>query len=133
MKASVRTVVPVGEERSRQFELRLVLANNALSVGTPIEVGLPEREATDSLVVPRDAIAVRQDGNYVMRVRADNTAEKVAVTSVATDGDMVTIRGSVAAGDLVVVRGVERLQHGQKVTVLSRAADARGSGLMSSR
>jgi len=41
MKASVRTVVPVGEERSRQFELRLTLANNALSVGTPIEVGLP--------------------------------------------------------------------------------------------
>lgn len=128
MKASVRTVVPVGEERSRQFELRLTLANNALSVGTPIEVGLPEREATESLVVPRDAIAVRQDGNYVMRVRADNTAEKVAVTSVATDGDLVTIRGSVSAGDLVVVRGVERLQHGQRVTVLSRAADARGGG-----
>jgi len=134
MKASVRTVVPVGEERSRQFELRLTLANNALSVGTPIEVGLPEREATESLVVPRDAIAVRQDGNYVMRVKPDNTAEKVAVTSVATDGDMVTIRGSVTAGDLVVVRGVERLQHGQKVTVLSRAADARGGGgRMSSR
>jgi membrane fusion protein, multidrug efflux system len=94
---------------------------------------LPEREATESLVVPRDAIAVRQDGNYVMRVRSDNTAEKVAVTSVATDGDLVTIRGPVAAGDVVVVRGVERLQHGQKVTVLGRAADARGSsGKMSS-
>jgi RND family efflux transporter MFP subunit len=128
LKASVRTVVPVGEERSRQFELRLLLANNALSVGTPIEVGLPEREAAESLVVPRDAIAVRQDGNYVMRVRADNTAEKVAVTSVATDGDLVTIRGSVVAGDLVVVRGVERLQHGQRVTVLSRAADVHGAG-----
>jgi multidrug efflux pump subunit AcrA (membrane-fusion protein) len=71
---------------------------------------------------------VRQDGNYVMRVRADNIAEKVAVTSVATDGDLVTIRGSVSAGDIVVVRGVERLQHGQKVTVLSRAADARSTG-----
>jgi RND family efflux transporter MFP subunit len=128
IKANVRTVVPVGEERSRQFELRLTLANNALSVGTAIEVGLPEREATESLVVPRDAIAVRQDGNYVMRVRADNTAEKVAVTSVATDGDLVTIRGPVVAGDLVVVRGVERLQHGQKVTVLGRAADVRGAG-----
>jgi RND family efflux transporter MFP subunit len=128
IKASVRTVVPVGEERSRQFELRLTLANNALSVGTAIEVGLPEREAADSLVVPRDAIAVRQDGNYVMRVRPDNTAEKVAVTSVATDGDLVTIHGPVAAGDLVVVRGVERLQHGQRVTVVSRAADNRGAG-----
>ncbi|HKU14788.1 MAG TPA: efflux RND transporter periplasmic adaptor subunit [Steroidobacteraceae bacterium] len=126
--ASVRTVVPVGEERSRQFELRLTLANNALSVGTAIEVGLPEREASESLVVPRDAIAVRQDGNYVMRVRPDSTAERVAVTSVATDGNLVTIRGPVAAGDVVVVRGVERLQHGQRVTILSRAAEIRGSG-----
>jgi RND family efflux transporter MFP subunit len=122
MKAKVRTVVPVGEERSRQFELRLVLADRALRVGTPIEVGLPEREASESLVVPRDAIAIRQDGSYLMRVRADNTAERVAVTAVATDGDMVTVEGDVAAGDRVVVRGVERLQNGQKVTVLSRAA-----------
>jgi hypothetical protein len=126
MQASVRTVVPVGEERSRQFELRLTLANNALSVGTPIEVGLPEREATEALVVPRDAIAVRQDGNYLMRIRSDNTAERVAITSVATDGDLVTIRGPVAAGDVVVVRGVERLQNGQRVTILARDALLRG-------
>lgn len=130
IQANVRTVVPVGEERSRQFELRLTLADNALSVGTPIEVGLPEREAADALVVPRDAIAVRQDGNYLMRVRADNTAERVAVTSAAADGDMVTIRGAVSAGDIVVVRGVERLQNGQKVTIVTREA-ARGGGSMS--
>jgi RND family efflux transporter MFP subunit len=122
MTAKVRTVVPVGEERSRQFELRLVLANNALRVGTPIQVGLPEREASDSLVVPRDAIAIRQDGSFLMRVRADSTAERVAVTTRVTDGDMVTVEGNLAAGDRVVVRGVERLQDGQKVTVLTRAA-----------
>jgi RND family efflux transporter MFP subunit len=128
MQANVRTVVPVGEERSRQFELRLTLADNALNVGTPLEVGLPEREATDALVVPRDAIAVRQDGNYLMRVRADNTAEKVAITSIATDGDLVTIRGPVSAGDVVVVRGVERLREGQRVTVIARDAAIIGAG-----
>ena len=123
-QANVRTVVPVGEERSRQFELRLTLANNALSVGTPIEIGLPEREAAEALVVPRDAIVQRQDGNYLMRVRSDGTAERVAVASDASDGDMVTIRGPVAAGDTVVVRGIERLQNGQRVTVVTREAAA---------
>jgi RND family efflux transporter MFP subunit len=127
-KAKVRAVVPVGEARSRQFELRLTLADNALNVGAPIEVGLPEREASNALVVPRDAIAVRQDGDYLMRVRADQTAERVAVTSIASDGDLVTIRGAVSAGDLVVVRGVERLQSGQKVTVLARDAAVREAG-----
>ncbi|HKE93615.1 MAG TPA: efflux RND transporter periplasmic adaptor subunit [Povalibacter sp.] len=126
--ASVRAVVPVGEDRSRQFELRLTLANGALSVGTPIEIGLPEREATDALVVPRDAIAVRQDGSYLMRIRADGTAERVSVASDATDGEFATVRGNIAAGDTVVVRGIERLQDGQRVTILTREAAAAKTG-----
>jgi len=120
--ATVRTVVPVGEERSRQFELRMLLADSAFNVGSALEVGLPERDAADALVVPRDAIAVRQTGNYLMRIRHDNTAERVAITSLTTDGDLVTIDGPVSAGDVVVVRGVERLQDGQRVTILSRDA-----------
>lgn len=121
-QASVRAVVPVGDERSRQFELRLTLANSALNVGTSVEVGLPEREATSALVVPRDAIAVRQEGNYLMRVRSDGTAERVAVASETTDGDLVAIRGPVSVGDTVVVRGLERLQHGQRVSITTRDA-----------
>jgi RND family efflux transporter MFP subunit len=120
--AVVRTVVPVGEERSRQFELRMILADSAFNVGSALEVGLPEREAADALVVPRDAIAVRQTGNFLMRIKRDNTAERVSITSLTTDGDMVTIDGPVVAGDLVVVRGVERLQDGQRVTILTRDA-----------
>jgi len=121
LQAIVRTVVPVGEERSRQFELRMTLADSAFNVGAALEVGLPERDATDALVVPRDAIAVRQTGNYLMRIRND-TAEKVAITSLATDGDLVTIDGPVSPGDVVVIRGVERLQNGQRVTILTRDA-----------
>jgi RND family efflux transporter MFP subunit len=123
--ASVRTVVPVGEDRSRQFELRLTLADSALSVGTPIEIGLPEREAGDALVVPRDAIGLRQDGNYLMRIRADGTAERVAVVSDIADGDLAAVRGNISAGDTVVVRGIERLQDGQRVKVVTREAAAR--------
>lgn len=125
MRAKVRTVVPVGDERSRQFELRLLLANGALRVGTPLEVGLPEREASESIVVPRDAIAIRQDGRYLMRVRDDNTAERVAVTTTPSDGNLVTIQGDIAPGDRVVIRGIERLQNGQKVTIISREAAVR--------
>ena len=36
--------------------------------------------------------------------------------------DLVTIDGPVSAGDVVVVRGVERLQEGQRVTILTRDA-----------
>ena len=123
-KASVRAVVPVGEERSRQFELRLSLTDANLLVGSAIEVALPEREVAQMLAVPRDALVVRGDGSYVMRIKADNTAERVEVKSGASDGELTAITGAIAAGDKVVVRGAERLSAGQKVRIAERAAVA---------
>ena len=94
----------------------------------PIEVGLPEREAADALVVPRDAIAVRQDGDYLMRVRADNTAERVAVTSVATDGDLVTDSRSGRPRATSWSCAASSASDGQRVTILTRDAALRRGG-----
>jgi RND family efflux transporter MFP subunit len=126
-KANVRAVVPVGEERSRQFELRLALTDNPPMVGSAIEVALPEREVAQTLAVPRDALVVREDGSYVMRIKADNTAERVEVKPGASDGELTAVSGALAAGDSVVVRGAERLSAGQKVRVAERAAVAAAS------
>jgi RND family efflux transporter MFP subunit len=124
LKASVRAVVPVGEEKSRQFELRLSLDEANLLVGSAIEVALPEREVAEMLSVPRDALVVRGDGSYVMRIKADNTAERVEVKSGASDGELTAVTGALSPGDTVVVRGAERLSAGQKVKIAERAAMA---------
>jgi len=116
-KAVVRAVVPVGEERSRQFELRLALIDAQLMVGSAIEVALPEREVAETLAVPRDALVVRGEGSYVMRIKADNTAERVDVKAGASDGELTAVSGALNAGDKVVVRGAERLSVGQKVRI----------------
>jgi RND family efflux transporter MFP subunit len=123
-KASVRAVVPVGEERSRQFELRLALGENPPMVGSALEVALPEREVAETLAVPRDALVVRENGSYVMRIKADNTAERVEVKAGASDGELTAVTGELSAGDTVVVRGAERLTVGQKVRVAEPAAVA---------
>ena len=123
-KASVRAVVPVGEERSRQFELRLALTEAELLVGSAIEVALPEREVAQTLAVPRDALVVRGDGSYVMRIKADSTAERVEVKAGASDGELTAVSGELNAGDKVVVRGAERLSVGQKVTIAERRGAA---------
>ncbi|HEU4665114.1 MAG TPA: efflux RND transporter periplasmic adaptor subunit [Dokdonella sp.] len=120
-KARVRAVVPVGEERSRQFELRLALLDAQPLVGSAIEVALPERTPVRAMAVPRDALVVRADGSYVMRIGADGTSEKVAVRAGASDGELTEVDGALAAGDLVVVRGAERLGEGRKVQIASRS------------
>jgi len=118
LQANVRAIVPVGTERSRQFELRLTIQQPLLTVGSAVEVGLLESAAAEALVVPRDAIAIRQDGSYLIRVRADGVTERVAVTTTIADGSQVAVRGEVRAGDAIVVRGMERLQPGQRVRII---------------
>ena len=119
-KARVRAVVPVGEERSRQFELRLALKDAPLLVGSAIEVALPEREVAETLAVPRDALVVRADGSYVVRVAGDGSSERVDVKPGASDGELTAIDGPLKPGELVVVRGGERLAAGQKVQIAAR-------------
>lgn len=120
-KARVRAVVPVGEERSRQFELRLALIDAQPLVGSAIEVALPERAPVRAMAVPRDALVVRADGSYVMRIGEGGSSEKVAVRAGASDGELTEVEGALTAGDLVVVRGAERLSDGQKVQIASRS------------
>ena len=115
--ATVRAIVPVGDDRSRQFEIRLALTKAAWPVGTALEVSVPTGAERSAVVVPRDAIVIRQSHSYVMRVGQNGTVERREVDAGSTVDDFVEIRSGVAAGDRLVVRGSERLEPGQAVIV----------------
>ncbi len=116
-RGTVRAVVPVGDDRSRQFEIRVALVNARWPVGTAVEVSLPTGADRTAVVVPRDAIVIRQKSSYVMRVTRDGTVERREVESGSAIEDLVEIRNGVSAGDRLVVRGAERLAPGQAVTI----------------
>ena len=115
--AKVRAVVPVGDERARQFEMRVSLDPSLALVGSAVEVALPEDRGGEALTVPRDALVHRQNETYVMRVTADNTAEQVPVSASIAAGDKVEVKGRLSAGDRLIVRGAERLSPGQAVKI----------------
>jgi RND family efflux transporter MFP subunit len=114
----VRTVVPVGDDRSRQFEVRVTLGDAAWLVGTPVEVSLPAAAARTAVTVPRDALVIRQNRSYVLRVTRANTVEQLDVTPGVGVADAVEVRGPLSPGDRLVVRGAERLAAGQVVKVI---------------
>lgn len=115
--STIRSVVPVGDERSRLLEVRVVLAPSAWPIGAPVRVGLSAGEAHAAVTVPRDAVVLRQGAAYIYRVGAGEKAERIAVKVGAGRADRVEVVGMVVAGDRIVVRGAERLQPGQKVAV----------------
>jgi RND family efflux transporter MFP subunit len=114
---TVRAVIPVGDERSRMVELRIALTERTWRVGAPVRVEIAPRQLKAVVTVPRDAVILRQGASYVMRVKADNTAERVAVNIGPGQANQVQIDGTLQAGDRIVVRGAERLEPGQAVKV----------------
>lgn len=121
-RLSLGTVVPVGDEVSRQLELRLSLKGLDLPVGTALELGLPTATARQVLVVPRDAVVLRQEGSHVLRIGSESQAERVVVEVGESQGDLIEVRGALEPGERVIVRGAERLREGQAVAVLEEVS-----------
>jgi RND family efflux transporter MFP subunit len=114
----VRTIVPVGDVASRSIEVRLTLPAGAAFVGDAAKVLVPSAEPRNVLAVPRDALVLREDNTYVFKVDKKEMAQRVAVETGSEDGTLVEVKGLIAPGERVIVRGAERLEAGQKVRAI---------------
>jgi RND family efflux transporter MFP subunit len=113
----IRAVVPVGDMVSRMVEVRLTSKPEFWMVGTPVKVSLPKEEAQEAVAVPRDAVVMKGDSRFIYKVSADNKAEQVSAEIASSIGLWVSLKGGLAEGDKVVIRGAERLMPGQDVMI----------------
>ena len=116
--ARVRTIVPVGDNRSRLYELRLGVEGRSWPVGQDVRVAIPTAAARAVVAIPRDALVLRRGGAAVYRVDANGLADRVAVTPGIAQDELIEVDG-IAPGDRVVIRGGERLRPGQPVRVVN--------------
>lgn len=113
----VSRIIPVGDERSRMFEVRIAADNPSWVVGSPVRVALPNGDPRELLAIPRDALVLRGSEAFVLRVNQENTVEKVTVNTGIGLGPLIEVIGELSAGDRVITRGAERLQPGQDVVI----------------
>jgi RND family efflux transporter MFP subunit len=113
----VRTLVPVGDIRSRLYELRVSLPEGSWKVGESVRIAVPAAIRREVLSVPRDALVLRRDAISVFVVDSDSVAHRVVVIPGIASGPWIEVRGDLKPGDRVVTRGSERLRDGQKVVV----------------
>lgn len=113
----VTALVPVGDESSRQLELRIAIDATQMPVGSAVDVGLPSAGTRNVVAVPRDAVMLRREGDFVMRVDGAGKAERLAVETGAEVDGLVEVTGDVRVGDRLIVRGGERVEPGQAVSI----------------
>lgn len=134
----VHRIIPRAIATSRAFPVRLRVTNEIGADGIPaikegyfLRASLPLGEPRETLLVHKDALILGGQNPLVAVV--DRTADNAEIGSIRLVPvlvgsywqDWVEIKGSLREGDLVVVRGNERLRPGQP----ARIAEVRAAPL----
>ncbi|MCW9082283.1 MAG: efflux RND transporter periplasmic adaptor subunit [Colwellia sp.] len=120
ISTQVTSVIPSTDPLSQTFEVRIQIPehlNEYWTAGQLVKVTVPVQDTQPSLTVHRDALILRKEGTFVVKVDAENKAHRLLVKVGKGTFDRVTIQGDLASGDKVAIRGAERLKEGQSVVV----------------
>jgi membrane fusion protein (multidrug efflux system) len=100
------------------FAVRAVLPNpdHELLPGQYTRTRIKLEELPNAVVIPEQTLKIEQGGAYVMVLLANDTVEQRFVITGPRVKGQVVINSGLAAGERVVVEGMHRVRHGQKVT-----------------
>lgn len=118
--ARVRSVLPVEAVSTRTRPVRFaldisILDDLRLASGKSITLEIPVSAPREALTVPKDAL-VQSRGGWTIFTVVDGTAEPRPVEIGQSSGTRIEVTSGLLPGDVVVVRGNERLRPGQAVT-----------------
>lgn len=130
-RATVRAVVPSESPSTRtrpvRFTVEFEATDKPLAAGQSVTVLAPVGDPREALSVSKDAL-VQQAGGWIVYVVEEGAAAPRRVRVGAAIGGRFEVEGEVSPGDLVVVRGNERLRPGQPLAFEDpREAVASGS------
>ena len=119
-EAPIKSFVPVANAQSHLMEVRLDMSLIKWPIGLNIKAQVANGPSVEAISLPRDALVLRREGVSVFRINSENKAEKISVEVGVSVGDLVSIKNAssdINIGDLIVIRGAERLQPGQEVAI----------------
>lgn len=122
---TIETIDSRIDARSRSVMVRASISNaeDELRPGMSfaIEIQLPGKQFPS---IPELALQWRAGSSYVWVIK-DQLAQQVRVSLVRRQNQTILVSGTLSAGDLVVVEGVQRLRPGRRVTFERPQNDAR--------
>ncbi|MCR9125467.1 MAG: efflux RND transporter periplasmic adaptor subunit [Rhodobacteraceae bacterium] len=115
---TLRAILPLEDPSTRTRAVRFSAPGlgqvRNVAVGQSLTVQVPVGAPRDVLSVPKDAL-VQGRGGWTVFVAADGKAQPRPVSIGVPLGDRYEVLDGLAPGDLVVVRGNERLRPGQDI------------------
>ena len=114
-------IVSQGHPDSRTFPVIIETMNpgHRIRAGMSARVAFSIQRSGTAVLVHKDALVSGPMGHTVYLVQEDQAVARVVTVGMPYRG-YVAVQGDLAAGDLVIVRGNERLRDGQSIQVIRR-------------
>lgn len=122
-QAPVKFVMAVADEASRMMEMRLAAEQADWHIGSAVQVGMQQGDHLPEVTIPRDALVLRGDRQFVYKVTEEGIAEQVDVSTGMGLGERIEVFGGINPGDEIILRGAERLQPGQTLEIMNKSND----------
>ncbi len=112
-------VSPAANLTTKLFPVRVVFDNtdHVIKPGMFVNLNISILEASDSVIIPSNAILERTDGKIVY-VNKDDTAEMRYVETGFDNGASTIVLSGLSAGDEIVVEGQQFIEDGSLLSVL---------------
>lgn len=131
---SLWRIIPQADRRSRNFPIILRVPNplvdgvRKLQAGMLAKVSVPLGKPVDQIAINKDALVLGGTRPSVMVAKKSEDGKKVTVERrdveiVSSQGDWFLVNGDIREGDLVVVRGNERLAERSEVIIQATLED----------
>ena len=88
---------------------------NLLIPGNYVDINVSDQKAQMSVLVPQAALAQDENGNYVMVVTENNTAEQRRVVLGDPVEDYQIVLEGLKPEDKVIIQGLQKVKNGQEV------------------
>lgn len=109
-----------------KLRARFANADDALFPNQFVNIRL-QLGAQDAVVIPDAAVQFGSKGNYVHVIDKDDKAQRRDVVLGPADGTRVSVRSGLKTGEKVVVEGIDGLEDGSAVRIISEDAAQAGA------
>ena len=120
LEGEITSLVPQADRESRTFPVKINLDNKegTIKSGMVARVSFPVGEPSTVKLVPKDAIVSQNNANFIYVV-SEGAAQPLPVSTGMAYEDKIQVIGPVETGQLVVVKGNERLMPNQPVKIIN--------------
>lgn len=118
-KGKIHAIIPEGNREAHLFPVEIHLKNKDLAIkgGMLARIKFSLGLLRNVTMVHKDAVITRGTRTYLF-VEDQGTVKQVFVTTGQAKGEFIEVRGPLKEGEMVVIRGNERIRGGQPVQIV---------------